>query len=74
MTDTPTNIPKIKSLWRAKDGRRMRVTEVILTEHVEGGGWAKLDVLPPYLPRQRRSSQMMLAEFGRFLTEETGNE
>jgi hypothetical protein len=57
--------PRINSVWRARDGRRMRVVE--LREN-----YCVLDVLPPYVPRQRRTADMSYARFGagRFLRKE----
>lgn len=46
----------INSVWRAKDGRRMRVTSVTESPFACGGWWAELDVLPPHAPRQRRKT------------------
>lgn len=64
---SPTPIPidphhkaPINSIWRAKDGRRMRVME--WTRGADGW-WARLDVLPPHMPRERRSTTMKLERF-----------
>lgn len=51
-----TDFPDIGSLWQAKDGRVVRVVEVVESDMATGGWWVKLNVLPPYLPRQRKQS------------------
>lgn len=48
--------PEIDSIWVAKDGRRVRICKITHTQHVPGGWWADLFVLPPYRYRQRRQT------------------
>jgi hypothetical protein len=56
-------IPDIGSEWLARDGRRMRVEEVIIPVRVEGMPWAKLTVLNPG-KGMRRKTEMSTANFG----------
>jgi hypothetical protein len=50
---TAFSVPEIDSIWKAKDGRRVRVCKITETPHVKGGWWATLFVLPPRSYRQR---------------------
>lgn len=64
MSDQTTDpVPCVNSVWRARDGRRVRVVEIVRTSLVPGGWWVKLDVLSPYRPRQRRSTTAGAAAF-----------
>lgn len=46
--------PALGSFWRAGDGRRIRITEIIDSPDTPGGWWVKADVLPPHQKRQRK--------------------
>ena len=61
---TKPGTPPVNSIWRARDGRTLRIRE-----HCEN--YVCLDVLPPYAHRQRRTSQMGYENFHNgFLTKE----
>lgn len=64
MKDQTTDpIPRVNSIWRSRDGRRVRVVEIERTSEVPGGWWVKLDVLPPHRRNQRRSTTAGAAAF-----------
>lgn len=56
-------IPEVGSKWRARDGRIMRVDEVIIPVCPEDLPWAKLTVLNPS-KGIRRHTAMSTANFG----------
>lgn len=49
--------PEIDSIWKAKDGRRMRVCKITESE-MDDGYWAHMFVLPPYEKHQRRRTRV----------------
>ena len=64
--------PKVGSVWLARDGRRMKVRNIKHSPWAIDGWWAEMDVLPPYAPRQRRTSSQSSRNFSDgFLVEET---
>lgn len=60
---TPLSYPEIDSIWVAKDGRKVRIVKITHTQHVKGGWWANLFVLPPYAYRQRRKTEANAESF-----------
>lgn len=56
-------IPDIGSEWVARDGRRMRVKEVIVPPNPADMPWCKLDVLNAG-KGMRRSTEMSTVNFG----------
>lgn len=56
-------IPEVGSEWYARDGRVMRVDEVIVPVRPEDMPWAKMTVLNAG-KRMRRKTSMSTANFG----------
>jgi hypothetical protein len=56
-------IPAVGSEWIARDGRRMRVVEVVVPKDPADVPWCKMDVLNPG-KRMRRRTEMSTANFG----------
>lgn len=56
-------IPDIGSEWIARDGRLMRVEEVVIPVDAADMPWAKLTVLNP-TKGMRRKTEMSTANFG----------
>lgn len=64
----------INSVWRARDGRRMRIVSVTESPFARGGWWAEMEVLPPHALRQRRKTSMQGKSFeDGFLAKESNN-
>ena len=57
-------IPEIGSEWIARDGRKMRVDEVIIPVDPDAMPWCKMTVLNPG-ERMRRHTEMSVSNFGR---------
>lgn len=57
-------IPEIGSEWIARDGRKMRVDEVIIPVDPDAMPWCKMTVLNPG-KRMRRHTEMAVSNFGR---------
>jgi hypothetical protein len=57
-------IPVIGSEWIARDGRKMRVDEVIMPVDPDTMPWCKMSVLNPG-KRMRRHTEMAVSNFGR---------
>ncbi|GEC17397.1 hypothetical protein GGQ85_004305 [Nitrobacter vulgaris] len=57
-------IPVIGSEWIARDGRKMRVDEVIMPVDPDAMPWCKMSVLNPG-KRMRRHTEMAVSNFGR---------
>jgi hypothetical protein len=57
-------IPAVGSEWIARDGRRMRVDEVIVPVDPDAMPWCKMTVLNPG-KRTRRHTEMSTSNFGR---------
>jgi hypothetical protein len=57
-------IPEIGSEWIARDGRKMRVDEVIIPVDQDAMPWCKMTVFNPG-KRMRRHTEMSVSSLGR---------
>jgi len=55
--------PAIGSIWLAKDGRRLKVVNVLKTNRLAHQWKVDLDVLPPHIFRQRRRTILEIHSF-----------
>ncbi|KXV05689.1 hypothetical protein AD930_11185 [Acetobacter malorum] len=68
VAEMKASAPAVGSVWKAGDGRFLRVISAKLSPFAKGYGRAHMRVLPPLRPRQRTEANMAFSRFGSFLT------